>query len=648
MTVLKMFCARTGYEGLLSLARRMDAALERAPLLRRGADSHTGHSIHPRTVTRIVERIKALTLELLPIQVNLDEITSPVSSILTKDVVEAYSLVGGDFDKCVPFALLEARRYFRRQAYLNPSDSDENEGRKLACEALARKLVAKTPMSEQYSLLSARYTVIDSDGDESLPLSALESAVDQHATFFLSSGEAQRCVFALWRGLLVQKIKDDGRIEYEPYKPAREQGGGFMAHFDPDRVAVPRYQFFFRIFLWVIFIVAYSIAIQTPDRGFGLEDVLLYVQVLGYVLEDVTKVWKIGIWSSLSFWLIVNCIIYAMLTIAFVYRVADMSTHNPDKSFQLRLRSFQWLSSASPLVWMKLVTVFDVFQYFGTLQIVTFRMLRESAVFFTLLALLAIGFGQALTGLDIADQTRDSTEQVVHSLIQGLLGSPTFESYEKGTESYPFSMVLYYGWSVLTLVILLNILVALFGSAYQECTDEAVPTFMAFFSGKTISAIRAPDQFVYVAPFNLIEIFILPLEFIVSTETYTRLNRFLMGTLFFIPLTFIALFETHFYSTRQQEFQALLEEPDEFTDAQEDPEAFTKDDEYGQGDDEGLQISTIKFEDLKKKLPDLSKSLQVDILAEVKRLHARMDKLEHATATATESSTKDAKQKSKK
>lgn len=51
-------------------------------------------------------------------------------------------------------------------------------------------------------------------------------------------------------------------------------------------------------------------------------------------------------------------------------------------------------------------------------------------------------------------------------------------------------------------MILLNILVALFGSAYAECTDEAVPTFLAFFSGKTISAIRAPDQYVYPAPFN--------------------------------------------------------------------------------------------------------------------------------------------------
>lgn len=58
-----------------------------------------------------------------------------------------------------------------QQAYLNPSDSDENEGRKLACEALARKLVARIPMQDQYSLLSARFTVIEEDGDESLPLS---------------------------------------------------------------------------------------------------------------------------------------------------------------------------------------------------------------------------------------------------------------------------------------------------------------------------------------------------------------------------------------------------------------------------------------------------------------------------------------------
>jgi hypothetical protein len=129
------------------------------------------HNFHPRTVSRIVTRIQALTLELLPIQVDLDEVISPTSSILTKDAVDAYSKIAGDFDHCLPFALLQARRYFAIQQRINPADSDENEGRKLACESLARKIIGRTPRQEQYSILSARFTVIEDDGDESLPLS---------------------------------------------------------------------------------------------------------------------------------------------------------------------------------------------------------------------------------------------------------------------------------------------------------------------------------------------------------------------------------------------------------------------------------------------------------------------------------------------
>ena len=53
---------------------------------------------------------------------------------------------------------------------------------------------------------------------------------------------------------------------------------------------MPRYQFFFRILLWLLFIIAYSVAIQTPDRSFGAEDFVLYIQLLGYILEDLITV----------------------------------------------------------------------------------------------------------------------------------------------------------------------------------------------------------------------------------------------------------------------------------------------------------------------------------------------------------------------
>lgn len=52
-------------------------------------------------------------------------------------------------------------------------------------------------------------------------------------------------------------------------------------------------------------------------------------------------------------------------------------------------------------------------------------------------------------------------------------------------------------WNIFTTIVLLNILISLFSSAYEDVTDDAAAHFLAFFAGKTISMIRAPDQFVY-------------------------------------------------------------------------------------------------------------------------------------------------------
>lgn len=171
--------------------------------------------------------------------------------------------------------------------------------------------------------------------------------------------------------------------------------------------------------------------------------------------------------------------------------------------------------------------------------------LQESAVFCVLLAILAIGFGQALTGLDIADQERDATHAVVNTLLQAVLGSPNFDYYDELESSYPFGLILYYAWSVATIVILLNVLVALFSSAceYQSAhgasptsltslsriqtriasvrrrststspaeaskltlpavADQSEETWLGYFAGKTVASIRAPDQYLYPAPFN--------------------------------------------------------------------------------------------------------------------------------------------------
>lgn len=46
---------------------------------------------------------------------------------------------------------------------------------------------------------------------------------------------------------------------------------------------------------------------------------------------------------------------------------------------------------------------------------------------------------------------------------------------------------------------LLNILIALYNSAYEDITDNAIDEYMALFSQKTMQFVRAPDENVFIA-----------------------------------------------------------------------------------------------------------------------------------------------------
>jgi hypothetical protein len=96
------------------------------------------------------------------------------------------------------------------------------------------------------------------------------------------------------------------------------------------------------------------------------------------------------------------------------------------------------------------------------------------------------------------------------------------------------------------MVILLNILIALYNSAYEDITENAVDEFMALFAHKTMQFVRAPDENVYIAPLNLVEFFfiILPFEWWLPRKKYERLNDAVMGIVYSPALLITAMLET--------------------------------------------------------------------------------------------------------
>lgn len=96
------------------------------------------------------------------------------------------------------------------------------------------------------------------------------------------------------------------------------------------------------------------------------------------------------------------------------------------------------------------------------------------------------------------------------------------------------------------MVILLNILIALYNSAYADITENAVDEYMALYSQKTMQFVRAPDENVFIAPFNLIELFflILPFEWWLPKAKYERLNDIVMSIIYSPLLVITAFLET--------------------------------------------------------------------------------------------------------
>jgi hypothetical protein len=115
------------------------------------------------------------------------------------------------------------------------------------------------------------------------------------------------------------------------------------------------------------------------------------------------------------------------------------------------------------------------------------------------------------------------------------------------------------------------------------------------------------------APFNLIEaILIAPFEwvttlhgvairsydrFILPTETYVKLNRFVMSTIFFIPLSCIALFETQISHSRSERIRLYFDGAP--TEEEGDPKL-----ENPESDDPNGEISKVSFDDLVKAFPE--------------------------------------------
>lgn len=256
----------------------------------------------------------------------------------------------------------------------------------------------------------------------------------------------------------------------------------------------------------------------------------------------------------------------------------------------------------------------DSIQFFGAMLVVLKVMMKESLIFFALLIVVMIGFLQAFIGLDSSDNVRESTGLIVQAMLGALLGSPDLDSFgPEGKFNNPFGLVLYQLFTFIVMVILLNILIALYNQAYTDITENATDEYLALFSHKTIQFVRAPDENVFIPPLNLVEIFglILPLEWWLAKDTYAHLNDIIMKIVYSPFLLGVAYWETR--SARWVSSNRARGEEDD--DTKEEWEEF-------EGDGEVLEAQDDWEEEIKAAVPNVEEDMATQ---EVKRLKEMLD-----------------------
>jgi hypothetical protein len=395
-----------------------------------------------------------------------------------------------------------------------------------------------------HSVLLKRYSFMV-DGEATPPVNVIEKAVDMHALIVIGASGYQKCISYLWKGWLIQDENDPASfIDYKD-----RDSTSFMTHFDPDRMRAPMYQNACQLLVSIIYLALYTGAINTinPSGDLDFVEILLYICTLGFILDELTKIWKAG-YYIIGFWSVFNSVLYGFLAVSLVMRFIAFG-HSKEDEADERARfnelSYNFLAFAAPMFWARLLLYLDGFRFFGAMLVVLQVMMKESIIFFALLFVVIVGFLQAFLGMDYADDmAREDTLFILQAMANAVMQSPDFSGFERF--SPPFGIILYYIFTFVVMVILLNILIALYNSAYEDIIENSDDEYLALFAQKTMQFVRAPDENVFIAPFNLIEIFclIIPLEWWMPKDQYERINDVVMGIIYFPLLVVAAWLET--------------------------------------------------------------------------------------------------------
>ncbi|KAL1924307.1 uncharacterized protein VTP21DRAFT_7342 [Calcarisporiella thermophila] len=486
----------------------------------------------PSEIATVIRKTVYTINALITVPIKSGDILRPQKTPISDRAVKYIHSLGGDASV---YCALRAIGEFRILANADSANFELFQQRALGCQYLARSLLHTYQDKETLFLrvLTNRFgTDLDDKDDYE---SALELAVSYHATAFLSHPLVMQCVFALWDGTLM--LNDDE--EHEDFIFYRKlHDNSFWNRVDPIRLVVPKYMNAINLFISFLYLALFTWVVNDRRSYPSVAEWMLYVFIAGYILEDIRQLWNEWRFYFRSIWNWITIALNILYLTSFCYRMYALYGNHNDMAHYNDV-AYDVLATSAIFLWIRVLSILDGFRFFGTMVLILQAMLKDGFLFFFMLAWVFIGFAQSFYALG---DDKTELKGVAEMLARAFFQDPDFDK----AESYHLVLGrgLFMLYMLISSVILLNLLIALFNDSYQNIVEGANSEYFCFFTFKVIRYLKIPDHYPFAPPFNIIEIFlILPLKPCISKHTYRQINRMVLIAIFWPALFAIASYE---------------------------------------------------------------------------------------------------------
>ncbi|KZM24009.1 uncharacterized protein EKO05_0009382 [Ascochyta rabiei] len=526
--------------------------------------------------------IRTIVVQRCETTLSWDQLRSPqVSQFLVKPIQQ--QIRAEHFSRGALYCLAANCLQFRKEGDANPGNVGVSKTRALLCELLAMRLLKEFSTRELIDALSYDYDPLQGldtppggaawarQGQRHARISALEIAIRAQAKKLLAHPLVVQQLEAIWAGTIVFHSVADSlhrkpdsshtnlashelspgtrpsrRLPPPPKQANAELPASALMRrtvtlYDPhhsslfklSRLRVPRYRNLFSTLSFAIMLALFLAVLTDKSDDITVLEVIFWFWSAGYMLDEIVGFSEQGFGLYImSVWNVCDLGILLMFMAYYILRLygilmPDVSRHH------VASMAYDVLGSTAVLLFPRLFSALDHYQYFSQL-LIAFRMMAMDLI--AILVLICIACSGFFVAFSLAFGKEIGASNAAYAIFQLLMGF-TPAAWDLWAEYNVLGKALLALFLFMCHFLIVTILITVLTNSFMKIVQNANEEHQFLFAVNTISMVKSDALFSYIPPTNIFGWLLIPLKYMMPFKKFIRMNRLIIK-LTHIPILF--------------------------------------------------------------------------------------------------------------